>query len=77
DAALFEDHDPRANLRLAVGVWADTEWTETPEGPVQVPTGTPRTFDLGIRRASPSRADTRVNPTLASDEALPGDHRPV
>lgn len=77
DPTLLEALDPRDSHRVAVDVWPDSQWTDTPEGPVQVPIGTPRTFDLGIRRASPSRADSRVALTLASDEALLDDHRPV
>lgn len=36
-----------------------------------------RSFDLGIREATPNREDATVQLRLASDEALLGDHRPL
>lgn len=63
DAMLLEQLDPRDSRRVAISVIASH------------PNATrSRTFDLGVRVASPDRAGGTVTLTLASDEALLGDY---
>lgn len=48
--------------------------TRAQTGWEQVPDGTARSFDLGVREATPSRADATVTLQLASDEAVLDDY---
>lgn len=66
DPMLLEKLDPRDNRRVVIDVSA-TFLSE--QGLVRT-----RSFDLGIREATPNRADSTVTLTLASDEALLGDY---
>lgn len=60
DAMQLVQLDPRDSRRVVL--------TASRDG------GTPRTFDLGIREATPDRAGGTVTLTLASDEALVMDY---
>ncbi|WP_449408365.1 hypothetical protein [Microbacterium maritypicum] len=60
DAMLLEELDPRDSRRLVL--------TAARDG------GTPRTFDLGVREATPDRAAGTVTLRLASDEAIIMDY---
>lgn len=60
DAMLLEDLDPRDSRRLAI--------TAARDG------GSPRTFNLGVREATPDRAGGTVTLRLASDEAVLMDY---
>ncbi|MCK2028094.1 hypothetical protein KZC56_17490 [Microbacterium sp. SSW1-47] len=48
--------------------------TRTQTGWEQVPDGSPRSFDLGIREATPTRESATVTLQLASDEAVLDDY---
>lgn len=51
--------------------------TRTLTGWEQVPDGSPRTFNLGVRTATPDRAAGTIKVHLASDEAILADYAPA
>lgn len=67
---LLEDLDPRDSRRIIIDAYADSHLA----GSEQIPDGTPRTFNLGIREATPDRGAGTVTIRLASDESILMDY---